>query len=72
MLLNIGGQKSHKSLMLQDLCKENKITTLCPSSHVSLLLQRFDVGCVSSWMQAYGKKVWGLEESHIEHIDKKA
>jgi hypothetical protein len=44
VLLIISGHKSHKSLVFQDLSKENKITTLCLSPHAPHLLPPFDVG----------------------------
>lgn len=57
MLLIINSYKSYKSLAFQDLCKENKIITLCMPAHLSYILQLLDMGCFAPLKQAYSKEI---------------
>ena len=70
LLLVIDGHESHNSLRFQELCKENKIYTLCMPPHSSHLLQPLDVGCFSPLKRAYGQQVSCLIRDHINHITK--
>jgi hypothetical protein len=72
VLLIIDGHESHKSLAFQDLCKENKIITLCMPPHSSHILQPLDVGCFAPLKRAYSKEIRVLALDHIGRIDKKA
>jgi hypothetical protein len=72
VLLIIDGHESHKSLAFQDLCKENKIVTLCMPPHSSHILQPLDVGCLAPLKRAYSKEIRVLALDHIGRIDKKA
>jgi len=67
-LLLIDGHDSHTSLEFQDICKENKIYTLCMPSHSSHLLQPLDVGCFSPLKRAYGHQVNSLKRDYINYI----
>ena len=69
-LLIIDGHESHNSLEFQEICKENKIYTLCMPPHSSHLLQPLDVGCFSSLKRAYGHQISSLIRDHINHITK--
>ena len=69
-LLVIDGHESHNSLRFQELCKENKIYTLCMPPHSSHLLQPLDVGCFSPLKRAYGHQISSLICNHINHITK--
>ena len=69
-LLVIDGHESHNSLKFQELCRENKIYTLCMPPHSSHLLQPLDVGCFSPLKRAYGHQVSSLIRNHINHITK--
>ena len=72
VLLIIDGHESHKSLVFQDLCEQNKIITLCMPPHSSHILQPLDVGCFAPLKRAYSKEIRVLATDHINHIDKKA
>lgn len=69
-LLIIDGHESHSSFKFQEICKENKIYTLCMPPHSSHLLQPLDVGCFSPLKCAYGNQISSLIKSHINHITK--
>lgn len=69
-LLILDGHESHNSLEFQEICRENKIYTLCMPPHSSHLLQPLDVGCFSPLKRAYGRQVEGLIRNHINHITK--
>lgn len=69
-LLILDGHESHNSLEFQEMCKENKIYTLCMPPHSSHLLQPLDVGCFSPLKRAYGRQVEGLIRDHVNHITK--
>ena len=72
VLLIIDGHVSHKSLIFQDLCEDNKIITLCMPPHSSHILQPLDVGCFAPLKRAYSKEIRVLALDHIGQIDKKA
>ena len=72
MLLIIDGYESHKSLAFQDLCKENKIITLCMPPHLSHILQPLNVGCFAPLKRAYSQEIRVLALDYIGRIDKKA
>jgi hypothetical protein len=72
VLLILDSHKSHKSLPFQDLCKENKIITLCMPLHSSHILQPLDVGCFAPLKQAYSREIRVLALDYIGRIDKKA
>ena len=72
MLLIINGHESYKSLAFQDLCKENKIITLCMPPHLSHILQPLNVGCFAPLKRAYSQEIRVLALDYIGRIDKKA
>jgi len=72
VLLIINGYESYKSLVFQDLCKENKIITLCMPAYLSYILQPLDVGCFAPLKRAYSKEIRVLVLDYIGRIDKKA
>jgi hypothetical protein len=72
VLLILDGHESHKSLAFQDLCKENKIVTLCMPPHSSHILQPLDVVCLAPLKRAYSKEIRVLALDYIGRIDKKA
>ena len=72
MLLIIDGHESHKSVAFQDLCKENKIITLCMPPHLSHILQLLNVGCFAPLKRAYGREIRVLALDCISRINKKA
>jgi hypothetical protein len=72
VLLITDGHKSHKSLAFQDLCKENKVITLCMPTHLSHILQPLDVGCFAPLKRAHSKEIRVLVTDHIGQINKKA
>ena len=72
VLLIIDGHESHKSVAFQDLCKENKIITLCMPPHLSHILQLLNVGCFAPLKRAYGREIRVLALDCIGRIDKKA
>jgi hypothetical protein len=69
-LLILDGHESHRSLELQELCRENNIYTLCMPPHSSHLLQPLDVVCFSVLKRAYSREIESLIHPHINHITK--
>jgi hypothetical protein len=69
-LLILDGHESHHSLEFQELCKENKIYTLCMPPHSFHLLQPLDVGCFSPLKRAYSREIETLIRYRINHITK--
>jgi hypothetical protein len=69
-LLILDGHSSHATPEFDQLCKDNKIVTLCMPPHTSHLLQPLDVGCFSPLKTAYGHEVAELARQAIFHIDK--
>jgi hypothetical protein len=69
-LLILDGHSSHATPEFDQLCKDNKIITLCMPPHTSHLLQPLDVGSFSPLKTAYGHEVAELARQSIFHIDK--
>jgi hypothetical protein len=69
-LLVINSHESHCSVDFQDLCKEEKIITLCMPPHFLHLLQPPGISCFLPLKRRYSNEISVLACNHAHHISK--